>query len=210
MSDVSSLLKITGKVGETNFEYQGSAEELNKFLGKESELPLDQDELADKQALRDFPSILFIYDLAVTSYETSIKRMDAINARLESLMVFTITANGIIIGATVKNTVYYQRWEFYAAMAVLLIILIVGTVARLYGKILALYPKEFLDESNLPPGGAPWFHLREFKFKYSFIAHAGNNFEASFRVIKYKWKASICLSLLFAVEIVLICVWLSR
>lgn len=206
----SQPLKVTGKVGDKDYAFQIEAAEWFNFLYLKEEIQLSEEEIADKELLRHYPAIGLIYDMAISSYETASKRLDIVNGRLESLLVFIVTANGVVIGAAVKNVTSYQRWEFFLTMLVLVITLTYGVIQRICGKLIVLNPQNYFKDPATNSDNDKWTFLREFGFKNNFIHKAGGDFTANFKVINDKWWASIYISILFAIEVFFICLWLIR
>src|SRR5687768_13952072 len=106
------------------------------------------------------------YELAVDSYEPIIKRLDAIDVRLQNIMGFAATSLALVTSvASARNLSFRSVW-FWAAVAAFLLMIAIGTIARHYGTVIMIDPASLDDE---------WLALEPSEFKKSFIEHTGKN-----------------------------------
>ena len=87
---------------------------------------------------------------------------------------------------------------FYTAIGLFLAAVALGTYARLVGKLRVLKPSNLYDD---------WLDLPEWSFKKDMIYFAGQDFVKNLRLVSFKWKCSVAVTILFAAEAVCLAAW---
>jgi hypothetical protein len=141
------------------------------------------------------------YELAVDSYEPLVKRLDILDGRLQAVMSFAATAMALVPSvASARNLSFRSAW-FWAAVAVFVLILFLGTQARHYGEIILANPKKI--------SVAEWLSLEPQQFKSYFVEYASEHWEKNNSLVTWKWEKSVFLSILFFLQVGLLVVWVA-
>lgn len=147
-----------------------------------------------------FPSTDLAYQIALTSYDAMTKRLDAIDGRIQTLLAFAATTSALVpsIGAG-RGLSFASPW-FIAAMILIFLAILIGSYARLGGKVNLLDPKSLYDG---------WLHFSEPEFKLYLIEHAAKDFEANDALLTLRWRLAVCITILFFLEAALLVVWVA-
>lgn len=148
-----------------------------------------------------YPSLDLVYPIAIASYDTMAKRLDAIDGRIQTLTAFALTA-AIAVPTIGKgqNLSLYSIW-FQLAMGGLVLAILVSVYARLTGKVRMLKPDNLLKGS---------LHLPQATFKTYAIHYAAEAFKANNSQLERKWKLSVVSMIIFALALGLLFVWLGK
>jgi hypothetical protein len=146
----------------------------------------------------NYPGIDLAYPIAVQSYEVGSKRLEIMDGRLQTILAFVATVTGLFPAIVGKSVGAFRSPWFYAAACLFVSILILGTAARLFGKIKVLEPNQLFDH---------WLRKHPLEFKKDFIAFAGDALDDNLDLANKKWLASVVIIGLFAAEVVLLVVW---
>ena len=147
-----------------------------------------------------YPGVEYAYPIAVASYDLALRRLDAIDGRLQTIMAFIVAVSAVVPSVAVPRGIHFRSCAFYAALGVFVVTLTIGTVARLYGKIKVFTPKKAFNH---------WLHKGQWTFKRDFISVAADDFESNNWLIKFKWWCMVVVSLLFFVQAVCLTVWVT-
>ena len=139
------------------------------------------------------------YELAVDSYEPLIKRLDAIDVRLQNIMGFAGTNLALVTSVASARNLSFRSFWFWAAVAAFLLIIAIGTVARHYGTVIMIDPASLDDE---------WLALEPNEFKESFIKHTGKNWSLNNNLVSLRWKVSVWIGILFFIQILFLIAWI--
>jgi hypothetical protein len=168
------------------------------MVTKKSPIKIDQEEGEAKILRKTYPSLSLAYDIAIASYESSVKRLDVIDGRLQTLLTFLVTATFIV--PTLANTrgfSFCSVW-FFEAMFYVVLAMLVGTYARLCGEVQLLNP----DSIRIN-----YLHLSEERFKLDIICYASGDYTANTQLIKKKWILTIVVASLFSLAAVFLGLW---
>jgi hypothetical protein len=155
----------------------------------------------DKEAENNeqtYPSVGLAYNLAVTSSDAIVRRLDSIDSKLQTILGFAagITAGVPAIGGA-RGVSFNSIWFYLAAIAMVAAV-ILGIYARLTGEIKMLNPTELYQK---------WLYLSEWEFKKEFIRYAGKAFEANSSLSYRKWRLTIWVSIILFLEAICLAVW---
>ena len=149
---------------------------------------------------KEFPSVDLAYPIAVASYEVAAKRLDTVDGRLQTILAFIVTVSLAVPSVAGGRGLPFGSAWFYTAVGVFLAAVALGTYARLAGKLRVLKP------SNLYEG---WLDLPEWTFKKDMIYFAGEDFVKNLRLVNFKWKCSVVVTILFVAEAVCLAAWVA-
>jgi len=150
-----------------------------------------------RQAEKTYPSVKLAYPIAVASYDVALKRLDAMDGRLQTIITF-IVASSAVVPSVAAGRVHFRSGWFYAALGCFVLAIVVGTIARLKGRIKVLVPRRAFNH---------WLHKPEWEFQNDFIAFAADDFEENNTLVLFKWKCTIALSVLFLCQAACLVVW---
>src|SRR5438128_5224541 len=118
--------------------------------------------------------------LAVNSYDVALKRFDAMDGRLQTILAFIVATSAIIPAVAANRGLRFQSNYFYAAFACFIVAVIAGTAGRLFGRIKVLVPREAFNH---------WLHKPDWEFKMDFINQAAIDFEINVTMVERKCNA---------------------
>lgn len=156
------------------------------------------EEMPIEELKAKYPSVELAYPLAVNSYDVALKRMDAIDGRLQTLLAFiaTVSLPVPVIGAS-KGLPFGSFWFIAAAIAFVLAML-VGILARVHGSVMLISPDVLFEK---------WLHLEESEFKKNLVYFAGEAWAANRRLASDRARLMTLTAILFLVEVAALAVW---
>lgn len=145
-----------------------------------------------------FPGVDLAYPIARESQELMIKRLDALDGRIQSVLslAFTVTM-AIPVIATGKG-LSFRSPLFLAGVAFFLVGVVIGFAARLYGQTRVVSPAGLFEH---------YLHLPEWDFKNSYIYWAGEHFRQNNRLILLRARLLVAMSGCLAAEAVVLALW---
>jgi hypothetical protein len=147
---------------------------------------------------QEYPSVGLAYNLAVTSGDAIVRRLDSIDSKLQTILGFAagITAGVPAIGGA-RGISFNSAWFYLAAIAMVTAV-ILGIYARLTGEVRMLNPTELYQQ---------WLYLSEWEFKKEFIRYTGKAFEANSSLSRRKWRLTVLVSIILFLEAVCLAAW---
>jgi hypothetical protein len=145
-----------------------------------------------------FPGVDLAYPLVAMSYDMAVRRFDAMDGRLQTIMAFIVATSATVPALAAGRGLHFRSNYFYAAIGCFAVAVVVGTVARLYGKLRVLVPREAFNH---------WLHKPEWEFKMDFINHSAADFEHNSTLVERKWKCSVAVTILFFAQTVCLALW---
>lgn len=144
-----------------------------------------------------YPGVELAYPLAVSSYDVALKRMDAMDGRLQTILAF-IVATSAVVPSLAVGRIPFRSTYFYGALVCFVVAVIGGTLARLLGRLKVLIPRKAFNH---------WLHKPDWEFKMDFISQAATDFEINATVIERKWWSSLAITRLFFVQAACLAAW---
>ena len=147
---------------------------------------------------QQFPSLELAYPLAVASYDFMIKRIDALDGRIQTLttLAVTICLAVPVLGRT-QNIPLNSFW-FIGGIILLSIAIIISTYARFYGSIDTLNPCTLYQKT---------LHLPQEQFKVDIVNAAAKAYEKNKGTLECRWKLSVIATTIFAIALLMLSVW---
>lgn len=147
------------------------------------------------------PTLDLAYQLAVASYEPLVKRLDALDARLQTVMGLAATTMALVSSvASARNLSFHSPWFWLATCAFALIIFL-GNHVRHYGDIILINPKRI--------NTTEWMELEPEWFKQYIIKQAGDHWEKNNALVLFKWRRSVEISYVYLLQVGLLVVWVA-
>lgn len=162
---------------------------------------MSEENTVDVAALKTtYPSADLAYKIAVDSYDVLIKRLDAVDGRIQTLLAFAVSTSAIVpsIGGA-RGLPFSSPW-FAAAAATMAVAVLLGAYARLGGAVRVLDPKPIREG---------WLHFDEYEFKIYMIGQAAEDFDENHRLLQRKWVLAVIITALFLLEAVALSVWVT-
>lgn len=147
---------------------------------------------------KQFPSVELAYVIAVASYDSAMKRLDAIDARLQTILAFVVSVSALAPASANGGNISFVSWWFCLAVILFLTSMVIGIWARLSGETVLLSPAGLF---------AGWLHLQPGQFQIDIISDAADAFTKNKNLVNFKWKCMVTISLLFAAEAVCLGAW---
>lgn len=147
---------------------------------------------------QNYPSLELAYPLAIASYDSIIKRIDALDGRIQTLMSFAVTVClAVPVFGRTQNITLNSRW-FISGMALLTGAIMLSTYARFYGSIGVLNPVILYQKT---------LHLPQEQFKVDIVHAAAKAYENNKSVLKNRWRLSVLAAVIFALALLMLVVW---
>jgi len=145
-----------------------------------------------------YPGVELAYPMAVSSYDTAMKRSDTIDGKLQTILAFVAVVSIAIPSIANARGVSFSSYWFYFGLLFFISIVAIGIYARLVGSIRVISPEMLFEE---------WLHKPAWEFKKDFIAFAGNDFNHNLQIISYKWKLTTLITIIFFFQVVCLTAW---
>lgn len=145
-----------------------------------------------------YPAVELAYPLAIASYESILKRIDALENRTQTLMAFAATLTVAVPAMTAGRGLKFSSGWFITALVLFGIANIIGVISRLKGDIALLSPQKIYQTE---------LHKPDWEFKKDAIYWAGENFAHNNALILKRHRIIIYMSLIFFAEALALAVW---
>ena len=146
-----------------------------------------------------YKSVNLAYDIAVDSYDVLVKRLEAMDGRLQTMLaLFASSTVAVLAIAANRKLDFHSKW-FYWAVGLMALALITTTLARLYGTI------DVLDPSKLNTN--KWLACSEWEFKNLIIQAAAEAFTKNKTLLDEKWTYSIVVIFIFSLGAACLAMW---
>ena len=146
------------------------------------------------QGPKKYPSVDLAYPLAVQSYDLTVKRFDALDARIQSTLGLGVSLTFAIPVALSAFDLQFRPLWMGAAFVVFLLAIILGICARLVGAIKLVSPTTLYND---------WIQCPEEEFKQQFIGYAGKHMEANASLLEKRYRLLCGFISLFFLEALL-------
>lgn len=146
-------------------------------------------------------SVDLAYEVAVASYDTALKQLDNMDARIQTLMAFGTTVSLALPAIFMSRGVSFTSGWFIAAVITYILAIAAGVYARLTGEITLPNPKVLHKD---------WLNFSTREFKEKFTYYAGEHFNKHAELIKRKWQLLTLMTLLFLLQGLLLVLWAAR
>lgn len=149
---------------------------------------------------KEFPSIELAYDVAIASFDTSQKRMDAVDGKTQSLMVMCVTSFLAFPTIAKALNVPFVSIFFVIAMLCIFASIVLSVFSLKTGKVDRLDPSALFNE---------WLDLPRGKFMKDAIFHAGESLRDANSVVENKWNLSNLSLIFYFAAILSASLWLA-
>lgn len=170
-----------------------------KTIAKEPAIRETVSETA-KSLQENYPSVELAYPIAIASYETALKRLDALDNRVQTLMTFAATVMLAVPAVAANKGLSFKSGWFITALVLFLIANAFGIAARLRGHICLLSPETLYNE---------YLGLSEWEFKKDAIYWAGVNFKHNNNLILHRHRLMVMMLIFFLLEVEALAVWVA-
>ena len=148
-----------------------------------------------------FPGVELAYDIAIDSFESMIRRVDAMNARLQTMLAFAATTTAVVPTAAKATGVSFRSWWLYFALAAFVAQLGIGMVGLSVGRLALIDPAIIYKK---------WLHKSTWQFKKDLVYFAGKAFAQNYHLIRRRWRLTIAMTACFFLEVALLIGWIAR
>lgn len=144
------------------------------------------------------PSIDLAYPLALASYDVAQKRLEVVEKRLQEILGFAVTITLGTIAIHANKGYDFKSWLFIAAMAACLSGLIIGTYARVEGRLVLIKPSVLQDK---------YLDLPEPVFKSYFVHFAAKHWNINAGLVNRKGLLTNVAVVCFVAETIILILW---
>lgn len=163
----------------------------------------DKPEDVLKKPEEEWPSVDLAYEYVQWSYDSVLRRLDAVDGRIQTLLVFaaTFTTGLPIFSRSVLPQLQISSIWLLLALATFVGIAFIGILSRSFGAVTLLNVKRIYDE---------WLGYSPWEFKKNAVYWAGQHFESNRSLVNAKgWMANVVTGLL-VVEVLLLVAWIMQ
>ena len=147
-----------------------------------------------------YPSVDLAYQIAVASYDSAVKRLDAVDGRIQTILALMVSVTVAIPSLAVARGLRFESIWFVLAMTCACVSIILGIYARLTGDIMLLSPTRLYEG---------WLHYSEQEFKTNLIYCAGEDFKNNTTLVRRRWGYMVWVIILFLLEALFLMVWVN-
>ena len=154
----------------------------------------------DSGAQEQFPGLDLAYGLVQSSYDRIVTRLNAVEGRLQALMVFSASFvfTAPVLVATSVGEIALNSPAFYVALVLAGVNLLTGAVMRAVGDIALLGINRVRDE---------WLVLSEDEFKLEAVRWSAIHFKRNRRIVNIKGYMVIAMTVALILEAALLTYW---
>jgi len=148
-----------------------------------------------------WPGVALSYEFVRASFDWSLQRIEAATDRLQNLLTYsaTLTFTAPVVAKAINDQADYESLFFIGALAIFLVITLAGLWLRNGVAVDLLSANKLYDDLS---GQGEW------EFKKNLLSYAGDSQDKNLKRINTLAKRTGYLSVLFAVEVVLLAVWI--
>jgi hypothetical protein len=147
---------------------------------------------------KDFPSISLAYELAVTSYDTLLKRLENVDGKIQSVLTISVTVMALSPALATARALSFRSVWFTIAIAAATLVLALGSYARLWGAPRVLNPNHLFTE---------FLDYQQIEFKKNMIDCCGQDFDHNYMILSRKWLFSVLVTALFFIQVLALVAW---
>lgn len=140
------------------------------------------------------------YELIPATYDWMMQRLNSMENRIQALMVLSASflLTGPALVALAVEDISFDSWWFYLALTTAIANLAAGAAMRIWGELRLPGPR------GVDSG---WLSLDDREFKWSSIWWAQRHFEENERIVRWKGRSAICMTVLFLAETLFLTFW---
>jgi len=154
--------------------------------------------MSEKSNEATYPGVHLTFPIATASYDVALRRLDAMDGRLQTIIAFIVATSAAVPSLAVGRGIHFRSYYFYGALTCFILAVIIGTVARLAGRIKVIRPRHAFDH---------WLHKPDWEFKMDFINQAAIDFDRNSTLVNRKWWSTVAVTLLFCVQAACLAAW---
>lgn len=151
-----------------------------------------------KTSEEEFPSVELAYPIAINAYEVALKRLDTMDGRLQTIVAFAVSVFGGFVSFASGSKIPFGACWFVIATLACVIATGLGVYGRLSGDVKMLKPSNLFAE---------WLSNEKWEFQKDVIYYAGKAFDENMNLVTKKWRISVYVTILFAIEVAGLTVW---
>ena len=145
-------------------------------------------------------SLDLTYEMIPAFYALVVQRLDAVQNRIQSLMVFSgsFLLTGPALAAVASNGISFASYWFYAAVALAVLNIVIGLVSASIGLLRLARPHDL---------NSGWLELDVEEFKRSSIWWANKDLDHNLGLVNAKIKGALVMAGVLAAELALLVIW---
>ena len=150
------------------------------------------------ESTKELSSVDLAYDLAISYYEVTERRWDAINSRLQRLLTLLLPLVLAVPAASKILDLNIDTVILIAAEGFVFVSIVLCLVGCSHGT------QRHIDSSIIYED---YLELKPLKFKEYMIKFAGENFEQNVKIINRKWRFYVISIISFCLGVLLLVLW---
>lgn len=147
-----------------------------------------------------YPSVELAYRIAIASYDVIQKRIESVETGIQTLLTYAITVSLAVSAVSATKGLSFRSIWFALAACAFILAIGTGVFARRKRGLIHLNPTVIYSK---------FLHYSEWEFKVQLISSAAKHFEINLKLVNSKLRLSDIATLLFALEVILLVIWLS-
>jgi hypothetical protein len=155
--------------------------------------------IEDKTTEEKTTSVDLAYQISIDYFESSIRRFDAIDSKIQTLFTFAIGVFAIAPSIIKSNVNSKLTTTFWIGMGLLVIAGLISIIARLYGKLNILNPRIIFEKT---------LDIDTDTFKRSVINTAAKAYDNNSYVIEIKHWLNVFSMVIFGIALIFLVYWL--
>lgn len=148
----------------------------------------------------DYPSVELAYPVALSSYETLLKRIDAQESRAQAFLAFVVAITVAVPAIASAGGISLKSPWFFVAVSLFVISALINVFGRLHGDIYLVDPGRVYETE---------LHKTPWEFRKDAIFFAGQDFQRNNALIWRRHRLSVWMMALFVAEVAALVMALS-
>lgn len=160
--------------------------------------------MSKKKPKDKWPSVDDAYGLVLPSYDWSLRRFEALDARLRQIAMASATVSlGVPVAAGALSSVAcLEHWGlFWAGIILGALVAVLALLDHTRSHLALISPREIVDDNDLV--------LPKREFRENEIHHAADRQERTSKVINARGNNAVCLAIAFGAQVAVMAVWLG-
>src|SRR5437762_131563 len=98
--------------------------------------------MTNEELEKAYPAVELAYPIAVAAYDVSLRRLDGMDGRLQTILAFIVAVSAAVPPLAASRGIHFRSLWFYAGLGIFILSVLIGTWARLAGAPKVLNPRK--------------------------------------------------------------------
>lgn len=140
----------------------------------------------------DYPSVELAYPIALSSYETLLKRVDAQESRAQAFLAFVVAITVAVPAIASAGGISLKSTWFFVAISLFVLSALINVFGRLHGDIYLINPARVYETE---------LHKTPWQFRKDAIYFAGQDYQRNNALILRRHRLSVWMMAVFVAEV---------